>query len=94
MDSADTGGQTLQATVTAPKSYRIVGPPDLLHDLALDFIEVGWQTSVVRWQAVVTAPPADADAPDPEWPTEVTLSGIGREDHATACRDFFGGSGD
>lgn len=90
MDRADTGRETLPKQMEdAPKSYRVVGPPDLLHDLALDFIDVGWQASVVRWQAVITAPPADAGAPAPEWPTEVTLSDVTRDDHATACRDFF-----
>src|SRR5262249_53976487 len=49
----------------APTSYLLIGPPDLLHDLWLDFEEVGWAVSVMRWQAVVTPPPADAGAPPP-----------------------------
>jgi hypothetical protein len=73
----------------APVSYLVVGPPDLLHDLLLDFAEIGWEVSAARWQAVITAPPEDAAAPAPEWPTETTLAGVVREDHATACRRFF-----
>ena len=74
----------------APPSYMLVGPPDLLHDLTLDFAEIGWQVSVAGWKAVVTAAPEDAAAPAPEWPTEVTLSGIGREGHPEACRLHLG----
>ncbi|HJZ60936.1 MAG TPA: hypothetical protein VKD47_02145 [Miltoncostaeaceae bacterium] len=73
----------------APTSYLLIGPPDLLHDLWLDFEEVGWAVSVMRWQAVVTAPPEDAGAPQPGWPAEVTLARVTRDDHETACRDFF-----
>ena len=45
-----------------PPSYLLVGPPDLLHDLTLDFAEIGWQIATARWQAVVTAAPGDAAA--------------------------------
>jgi hypothetical protein len=72
-------------------SYLLVGPPDLLHDMTLDFLDVGWSVAVMRWQAVVTAPEADAAAPEPEWPTEVTLAGIRHEGHAAACAEFLTG---
>lgn len=68
-----------------PPSYMLVGPPDLLHDLTLDFADVGWEVAVAGWRAVVSAPPEDAAAPEPEWPTEITLSGIGRDGHGAAC---------
>jgi hypothetical protein len=68
-----------------------MGPPDLLHDVMRDFEAVGWRVTVSRWQAVVTAPPEDADSPEPGWPAEVTLSGVSREGHVAACRDFLGG---
>ena len=74
----------------APPSYMLVGPPDLLHDLTLDFAEIGWHVSVTGWKAVVTAAPEDAAAPAPEWPTEVTLSAVGREGHPEACRLHLG----
>jgi hypothetical protein len=76
----------------APPSYMLVGPPDLLHDMALDFVDVGWEVSVVGWRAVVSAPAADAAAPEPGWPTEVTLSGVRREGHAAACSEHLGGA--
>jgi hypothetical protein len=69
-----------------PVSYLLVGPPDLLHDIQLDFMEIGWEVSVVRWQAVVTAPPEDAGGPAPGWPAEVTLAGVLPAGHAEACR--------
>jgi hypothetical protein len=72
-------------------SYLIVAPPDLLHDIALDFMDVGWEVSVAGWRAVVSAPPADAAAPAPGWPTEVTLSGVRHEGHAAACAEHMGG---
>lgn len=75
-----------------PPSYLLVGPPDLLHDLTLDFAEIGWQVAASRWQAVVTATPADAGAPEPEWPTEVTLAGIRRDGHAAAVAEHLGGA--
>lgn len=75
-----------------PPSYLLVGPPDLLHDITLDFAEIGWQVAAARWQAVVTAAPEDAAAPEPEWPTEVTLSGIRRDGHAAAVAEFLGGA--
>ena len=74
----------------APPSYMLVGPPDLLHDLTLDFADIGWEVAVAGWKAVVTAAPADAGAPAPEWPTELTLSGVGRDGHAEACRVHLG----
>ena len=74
----------------APPSYMLVGPPDLLHDLSLDFAEIGWQVSVAGWRAVITAAPEDAAAPAPEWPTELTLSGVGRDGHPAACHVHLG----
>jgi hypothetical protein len=87
----DTGGSGAGATAepAAPTSYLLIGPPDLLHDLWLDFEAVGWAVTVMRWQAVVTAPPEDAGAPEPGWPAEVTLARVTRDDHETACRAFF-----
>ena len=76
----------------APPSYLLVGPPDLLHDLTLDFADIGWEVAASRWQAVVTASPEDAGAPEPEWPTEVTLSGIRRDGHTAACAEFLPGA--
>jgi hypothetical protein len=70
----------------APRSYLLIGPPDLLHDLQRDFEEIGWRVTVVRWQAVITAPPEDAGGPDPGWPAEVTLAGVVAEGHLDACR--------
>ncbi len=80
----------MPVTEPRPKSFHVIGPPDLLHDLMLDFEEVGWQVTVVRWQAVITAPPGDAEGPEPGWPAEVTLAGTSREDHRTACEAAFG----
>lgn len=77
----------------APPSYLLIGPPDLLHDLTLDFAEIGWQVATSRWQAVVTAVPEDASAPEPEWPTEVTLAGVRREGHGAAVAEFLGANG-
>lgn len=74
-----------------PVSYRLIGPPDLLHDLQLDFEEIGWRVSVVRWQAVVTAPAEDAGHAPPQWPVEVTLAGVAPEDHDVACMSFLRG---
>ncbi|MEW6581638.1 MAG: hypothetical protein AB1416_02625 [Actinomycetota bacterium] len=76
-------------TAPAPPSYHLIGPPDLLHDLMLDFEEIGWTVTVVRWQAVITACPEDASSPAPEWPAEVTLAGTSRDGHDAACRAFF-----
>lgn len=75
-----------------PTSYLLVGPPDLLHDIGLDFAEVGWRVDIMRWQAVVTAPPEDDGAPEPGWPAEVTLAGVRRDGHEAACREHFGGT--
>jgi len=72
-----------------PPSYHLIGPPDLLHDLMLDFEAIGWRWSAMRWQAVVTAPPEDAAAPAPDWPAEVTLAGVSHDGHEEACRAFF-----
>jgi hypothetical protein len=77
----------------APPSYELVGPPDLLHDLALDFLDVGWEVTVVGWRAVITAAPGDAAAPSPEWPTELTLAGVARGGHAAACAEHLGVAG-
>ena len=79
-------------TPRAP-SYLLVGPPDLLHDVVLDFDAIGWRIAVVGWRAVVSAPPEDAAAAAPAWPTEVTLSGVRREGHEAACREHLGGPG-
>jgi hypothetical protein len=73
----------------APPSYLLLGPPDLLHDLLLDFEDVGWLTASMRWQAVVTASPEDAAAPAPSWPPEVTLVGVHHDGHEAACRAHF-----
>ena len=77
----------------APPSYLLVGPPDLLHDVLLDFDDIGWDVSVAGWRAVVTAPPADATAPEPSWPTELTLSGVRREGHGAACAEHLNAGG-
>ena len=78
-------------TPPAP-SYLLVGPPDLLHDIVLDFLDVGWEVSAAGWRAVISAPPADGAAPAPEWPTEITLSGVRHAGHESACSEHFGGS--
>ena len=70
-------------------SYLLVGPPDLLHDIGLDFLDVGWEVAVVGWRGVVSAPDRDAAAPEPGWPTEITLSGVRHEGHAAACAEHF-----
>jgi hypothetical protein len=72
-----------------PPSYLLVGPPDLLHDMTLDFLDVGWEVAVAGWRAVVTAAPADAAAPAPGWPTEVTLMGVRHGGHAAACAEHL-----
>jgi hypothetical protein len=77
------------ASPSAPRSYLLLGPPDLLHDLQRDFAEVGWRMTVQRWQAVVTPAPEDAAAPEPGWPAEVTLTGVVDADHAAACQGYF-----
>jgi hypothetical protein len=75
----------------APETnYRLIGPPDLLHDLMLDFQEIGWECTVHRWQAVISAPPEDAGHPPPDWPGEITLAGVSHTDHLAACHDHFG----
>jgi hypothetical protein len=81
---------SLRAVATVSPSYLLVGPPDLLHDLLLDFEDVGWATAAAGWRAVVTAAPEDAAAPEPEWPTEVTVVGARREGHAAACAEHLG----
>jgi hypothetical protein len=55
----------------------------------LDFEAIGWRVTAMRWQAVITAPPEDAAAPAPDWPAEVTLTGVSHEAHEIACRAFF-----
>ena len=83
--------QTNDPPPRAPTTFVVVGPPDLLHDLMLDFQDVGWEVSVAGWRAVITAPPEDAGAPVPEWPTEVTLIETGRDGHAAARARHLGG---
>jgi hypothetical protein len=72
-----------------PTNYRLIGPPDLLHDLMLDFQDIGWQCTVYRWQAVITAPAGEHGHSAPQWPAEVTLAGVSHADHDTACQDHF-----
>ncbi len=77
-----------------PTSYLLVGPPDLLHDLLLDFEDIGWSASSAGWNAVITTAPGDAGAPAPSWAIEVTLADTTHEDHLTACaRHLSGGAG-
>jgi hypothetical protein len=95
MDCSLTARQSTPVSAAAPEppaapSYMLVGPPDLLHDLSLDFEDIGWRVSVAGWKAVISAAPEDAAAPAPEWPTEITLSGVGREGHSEACRAHLG----
>ncbi len=73
-------------------SYLLVGPPDLLHDIVLDFDDIGWEASVAGWRAVVSATPADAAARAPDWPTEITLSGVRHAGHAAACAEHLAGA--
>ncbi|MCB0872502.1 MAG: hypothetical protein H6531_08030 [Actinobacteria bacterium] len=73
-----------------PTGYRLIGPPDLLHDLQRDFLDIGWEATVVRWQAVVTAPPEDAGHTPPEWPAEITLAGVDRTPHRVSVAEFLG----
>jgi len=72
-----------------PTNYRLIGPPDLLHDLMLDFQDIGWQCTVHRWQAVISAPAAEHGHTAPQWPAEVTLAGVSHADHDAACQDHF-----
>jgi hypothetical protein len=95
MDCSLTARQSTGVPAAAPgppaaPSYMLVGPPDLLHDLTLDCEDIGWQVSVAGWKAVISAAPEDAAAPAPEGPTEITLSGVGREGHSEACRTHLG----
>lgn len=85
-----TGGDSiLRAMPSAPRSYLLLGPPDILHDLLNEFAEDGWSCSADRWQAVITRPPGD-DGPDPgAWPAEVTLQGIRADGHEAACREHL-----
>jgi hypothetical protein len=76
-----------------PTNYRLIGPPDLLHDLMLDFQDVGWACTVYRWQAVITAPAEDGGHRAPAWPAEITLAGVSRMGHDEACREHFSGPG-
>ncbi len=75
--------------IPAPKSYLLLGPPDILHDLLNEFADDGWYLSADRWHAVITAPPDDAAGPEPGWPTEVSLQGITRGGHEEACRQHL-----
>lgn len=70
-----------------------MGPPDLLHDMTLDFADVGWRVAVAGWRAVITAAPEDAGAPEPGWPTEMTLTGVRRAGHEAACAEHLGATG-
>jgi hypothetical protein len=79
----------MSADAPRPPSYLLIGPPDLLHDLQREFADIGWVVSAHRWQAVITASAADAAAPAPGWPAEVTLAGVSREGHDAACAAFF-----
>lgn len=79
----------MDAPPPTPTSYLLIGPPDLLHDIKLDFEEVGWRCDVVRWQAVVTAPEEEHGHPAPDWPAEVTLAGVEHGGHAAACGGFL-----
>jgi hypothetical protein len=72
-----------------PTSYLLIGPPDLLHDLMLDFQEIGWECTVHRWQAVITAPADEAAHRAPAWPAEITLAGVSRTGHGAACQGHF-----
>ena len=74
-----------------PTNYRLIGPPDLLHDLLLDFRDIGWEVTVVRWQAVITAPAEEFGHTPPGWPSEITLAGVSHEPHNAACRDYLAG---
>jgi hypothetical protein len=76
-----------------PTNYRLIGPPDLLHDLMLDFHDVGWVCTVHRWQAVVTAPPDEDGHRAPAWPAEITLAGVTHTTHDEACHDHFSAPG-
>lgn len=78
-----------QPTAAGPRSYLLLGLPDILHDLLNDFAEDGWACSADRWQAVITRPAGD-DGPDPgAWPAEVTLQGIRTDGHEAACREHL-----
>ncbi len=76
-----------------PTSYRLIGPPDLLHDLMLDFQEIGWACTVHRWQAVITAPATEAEHRAPAWPAEITLAGVSHAGHDTVCQEHFTAAG-
>jgi hypothetical protein len=76
-----------------PTNYRLIGPPDLLHDVMLDFQDVGWACTVYRWQAVITAPAEDAEHRAPAWPAEITLAGVSRMGHDEACSEHFSAPG-
>lgn len=100
MRRSDTVGNSILRIVTEPapaippavptsKSYLLLGPPDLLHDVLVEFDDIGWAVSADRWQAVITAPPEDADSPEPGWPAQVTLQGTSRDGHEAACREHL-----
>ena len=78
-----------QPAAGGPRSYLLLGPPDILHDLLNDFAEDGWACSADRWQAVITRPAGDS-GPDPgAWPAEVSLQGIRTDGHEAACREHL-----
>ncbi len=73
----------------SPRSYLLLGPPDILHDLLNEFAEDGWACSADRWQAVLTRPDGDT-GPDPgAWPADVSLQGVSTEGHEAACREHL-----
>jgi hypothetical protein len=74
----------------APTNYSLIGPPDLLHDLILDFEEIGWRCTVFRWQAVISSPEGDPAHTAPLWPAEITLARVTTIDHEDACHAHFG----
>jgi hypothetical protein len=90
-----TGGDSILPAVTdtpnppAPKSYLLLGPPDILYDLLNDFADDGWHCSADRWKAVITRPDGD-NGPDPgAWPAEISLQGISTDGHQAACREHL-----
>lgn len=72
-----------------PRSYLLLGPPDILHDLLRDFDDDGWACGADRWKAVITRPAGDT-GPDPgAWPAEVSLQGTLECGHEEACRQHL-----
>lgn len=89
-----TGGDSILPPVTdtptplAPKSYLLLGPPDILHDLLNEFAADGWYCSADRWKAVVTAPPEDAGG-RPRMASGGVASGHVPGGHEAACREHL-----